>query len=152
MPYEIRKEGSKWCVYNKDTGKSTGCSTSEKMAKKHLAALYANEKSAFAQFSMAIIKASIPDKASRKMKLSMVSSDTGEDSYAERMSLELFNDFSNRIEKSLPVPEPFDSVICEEGWCGGLPYPSISHYKSGAGSNVPGDIDKVYVDGEKLKS
>jgi hypothetical protein len=152
MPYEIRKKGDKWCVHNKDTGESKGCSDSEKMAKKHMDAMYANEKSAYAEFSMSITKASIPDKKSRTMRLSMVTSDTGDDVYEERMSVELYNDFVQRIESNAPVPEPFNDVVCEDGWCGGLPYPSISHYKSGAGNNVPGDVEKVYVDGDKLKS
>lgn len=44
MPYEKRKNGSEWCVYNKNTGEKRGCSDSEEKADKHMAALYANEK------------------------------------------------------------------------------------------------------------
>ena len=106
----------------------------------------------FHSFSMAITKASIPDKANRTMRISLVNSDTGEDVYGERMSVELFEDFVERIEANMPVPEPFDAAVCEDGWCGGLPYLSISHFKSAEGKNVPGDVEKVYVDGEKLKS
>ncbi len=43
MPYDIRKDGDKWCVYDKD-GTNRGCSDSEEMAKSHMAALYAHEK------------------------------------------------------------------------------------------------------------
>src|SRR5678815_2134432 len=44
MPYEIRREGSQYCVYNKDTGKKVpGCSDSQEMAVKHMRALYAVE-------------------------------------------------------------------------------------------------------------
>ena len=154
MPYEIRKEGNKWCVYKKSTEEKRGCSDSEKMAKEHMKALYAHEKSAYAQFSMRIVNAFVPEsgRRDRKMRLNMVTSDTGEDAYEERMSVELYNDFKRRIDENLPVPEPFNEVICEDGWCGGLPYPSISHYRSGAGKNVPGEIEKVYVDGELLKA
>lgn len=42
MPYSIRKQGSKYCVFNKDTGDNKGCSDSREMAMKHMAALYAN--------------------------------------------------------------------------------------------------------------
>lgn len=42
MPYEIRMQGGKHCVYNKDTGESKGCSDSHDMAVKHMRALYAN--------------------------------------------------------------------------------------------------------------
>ena len=128
-----------------------GCSDSEESAKKYMKKLYMEENKSLAQFSMAITKASIPDKTNRTMKLTMVSSDTGEDAYEERMSVELFNDFVESIESEAPVPKPFDEVM-EDGWNGGMPYPSISHYKSGAGKNTPGEIEKVYVDGEMLKS
>lgn len=46
MPYKIQKRGSQWCVVRKDTGESKGCSSSAAEAKKHLAALYANEPKA----------------------------------------------------------------------------------------------------------
>lgn len=42
MPYAMRKKGDQWCVYNKDTGESKGCSDSREMATKHMRALYAN--------------------------------------------------------------------------------------------------------------
>lgn len=40
MPYEIRKKGSKHCVFNKETGESKGCSESYPMAVAHMRALY----------------------------------------------------------------------------------------------------------------
>jgi rubrerythrin len=109
------------------------------------------EKSQLAEFSMTIVKASF-DKTDQKMKFRAVASDTDPDLYNESMSPELFRDFVDRIENETPIPEPFKSVICEEDWCGGLPYPSIAHYKSAGGKNVPGEIDNVYVDGNRLKS
>jgi len=152
MPY-IR-EGK--CVYKKNAdgskGEKAGCSDSVEGAKKHMAALYANENKSYAEFSMVITKASIPDKATRAMRISMVNSDIGEDAYEERMSVDLFRDFVGRIEKNASVPEPFDAVVNEGGWEGGMPYLSISHYKSGNGANVPGEVEKVYVDGDRLKS
>jgi len=152
MPY-IR-EGK--CVYHKNPdgskGKKKGCSGSEEEAKKYMRALYAAENKSMAEFSMAIVKASIPDRKNRTMRLSMVTSDTGEDAYEERMSVELYNDFVQRIESLSPVPEPFNVVLEDGDWKGGMPYPSISHYKSGNGVNVPGEIERVYVDGDKLKA
>jgi hypothetical protein len=69
------------------------------------------------------------------------------------MSLELFADFSKHIENKEPIPEIFRNAICEEDWCGGMPYVSLSHYKSGKNKvNVPGEVSKVYVDGKALKS
>ena len=43
MPYAIRRQGSKWEVYKKDTGKSMGVSTSAHIAIAHMRALYAAE-------------------------------------------------------------------------------------------------------------
>jgi hypothetical protein len=39
MPYELRGK----CVYNKETGKKKGCSSSVKKAKAYMRALYASE-------------------------------------------------------------------------------------------------------------
>jgi len=111
-----------------------------------------SEKSdVLAEFSMAIIKASF-DRASGEMRWRAVASDTDEDLYEEKMSAELFSDFTNRIEANSSVPEAFAPVICEEGWCGGMPYLSISHYRSGGGKNLPGTIAAVYKDGNRLKA
>jgi hypothetical protein len=43
VPYEIRKSGKKYCVYNKQTNDNKGCSDSKKEAVNHMRALYAAE-------------------------------------------------------------------------------------------------------------
>lgn len=43
MPYQIKKQGDKWCVFKKGTGKNEGCSDTESKALAHMRALYANE-------------------------------------------------------------------------------------------------------------
>lgn len=156
MPY-IR-EGK--CVYKKNAdgskGESMGCSESEAKAEAHMRALYANTKdSVFAEFSLAIVKASYntndPD-PNKRMTFRMSSSDTGKDLADEAMSLELFNNFTRRI-RDKDIPEAFKSAICEDAWCGGMPYLSIAHYRAGADAkNVPGEIEEVFVDGDILKS
>lgn len=109
-------------------------------------------KSEFAQFSMSIVRASF-DKENNLMRWRSVNSDTDPDLYEESMSDELFRDFVDRIENNIPVPEPFKSIVCEDSWCGGMPYLSIAHYKSGTNAkNVPGVVESVYVDGKALKS
>lgn len=109
-------------------------------------------KSEFAEFSMAIVKASF-DKENQVMHWRSVNSDTDPDLYEESMSPELFVDFVNRIKDNTPVPAPFDGLVCEDEWCGGMPYLSLAHYKSGTGKkNVPGEPESVYVDGKMLKS
>ena len=107
--------------------------------------------SEFNEISMVITKA-VLDKKSGKMRWSMSASDTGVDSYGDRTTVELFENFVSRIESGQEVPVEFKDAICEEDWCGGLPYVSISHLKSAAGANVPGDVEKVYVDGNVLKA
>lgn len=44
MPYSIRSQGNKKCVYNKDTGKTVpgGCHSTMKKAQAHLGALESN--------------------------------------------------------------------------------------------------------------
>jgi len=43
MPYEIRKVGGKFCVFNQDTGKRRGCSPTRKAAGEFMKACYAHE-------------------------------------------------------------------------------------------------------------
>ncbi len=110
-------------------------------------------KSQLSEFSMSITKASYDTRSGGTMRFRAVASDTEPDLYGESMSPELFQDFTDRIEHNMPVPEEFIAAICEDTWCGGLPYPSISHFRAGpGGSNVPGSLEKVYVDGNRLKS
>jgi hypothetical protein len=102
---------------------------------------------------MVIVKASF-DKQKGVMRWRSVNSDTDDDLYEERMSLELFKDFTDRINNNIEVPDPFKSVVCEaDEWCGGMPYLSIAHFRSGTGKkNVPGQVESVYIDGTLLKS
>lgn len=101
----------------------------------------------FEEFSLRIDRASY-DKASGERRVRAVASDIDEDSRGDSMSLELFNDFIDRIKKNEPVPEEFQS----EFWKGGEPYFSVSHYPDANGKIVPGIIDATYIDGKFLKS
>lgn len=98
-------------------------------------------------FDMKITRASL-DKATGEMRVKAVASDTEDDSYGDNMTLELFEDFVDRIENNEPAPDPFRS----EFWSGGMPYVSISHYDDMEGEAVPGEIKSTYIDGEYLKS
>ena len=166
MPYSTLPEGSEGArifeeIYNKSLKEYNN--DKEKAARTAWAGLkqagYSKDpdsgkwekKSALAELSMTIVKASF-EKSDQTMRFRAVASDTDPDLYGEQMTPELFRDFVDRIENDTPVPEAFKSAICEEDWCGGLPYPSIAHYKSASGHNVPGLIDNVYVDGNRLKS
>lgn len=101
----------------------------------------------FSEFSMRIDRASY-DKATGERRVRIVASDTDEDNRKDSMSLELFNDFIDRIKKNEPVPEEFQSDF----WKGGEPYISVSHYPDANGKTVPGVIDATYIDGNYLKS
>ena len=43
MPYEVKKEGDKHCVYNTDTGEKKACHDTEEEATKQVALLHAVE-------------------------------------------------------------------------------------------------------------
>lgn len=43
MPYVIRKEGDKWCVFNEDTDDKKACHDTEEEAKKQVELLHAVE-------------------------------------------------------------------------------------------------------------
>lgn len=98
------------------------------------------------ELSLYISKASL-NKKTQQMRGVAVASDTDEDSYGDNMSLELYQDFIDRIERGEPAPEKFRSDF----WSGGMPYLSISHYSDQNGEAAPGDIEAIYMDGNRLK-
>ena len=105
------------------------------------------------EMSMRITKASYNKSEKTPMRWAAIDSDIDEDLYQERMSLELYQDFERRIKDNEPVPADFQEAVCEVDWCGGMPYLSIAHYKSGSGKvNVPGEVESVFIDGTRLKS
>lgn len=98
-------------------------------------------------FSMAITKAVQPPDTG-KMLWRAVASDTDPDSYLDEMTLELFSDFVNKIESEVSPYEQY----CSDFWSGGMPYLSVSHYPDMNGKAVPGNVDKVFMDGSRLKA
>ena len=110
------------------------------------------DSGALRSLEMHIHKVSVNKSQSGEMRWSAVASDTELDLYHERMSNELYDDFVKRVETKSQVPSPFDEVLGED-WSGGMPYLSVSHYKSGTESkNVPGMPTKIYRDGAALKA
>jgi len=101
-----------------------------------------------ALFSLAIKKASY-DEETGEMRWKADTSDTELDLYGDKMSLTLYSDFLERIEKNEVPPEEF---VTDKGWNGGMPYMSISHYSDLGGAGIPGPVTDVYVDGKFLKS
>lgn len=99
------------------------------------------------ELSFRIDKASY-DKASGEMRWSSVTSDTAPDSYDERMSGDLYQDFINRIKGNESPPAQY----CSEAWRGGLPYVSVAHYPDLNGKGIAGDSKAIYVDGNMLKA
>lgn len=104
------------------------------------------------ELSMSIVKSTYTKK-DNTMRIRMVASDDGKDWHGERMSVGLFEKFIERIEK-LDVPQWLTPYLEEKsGWSGGMPYLSISHYNSGLeGNNIAGNVEKIYVDGNRLKA
>lgn len=99
------------------------------------------------EFSLYISKASF-DKATGEMRWSATGSDTEKDSYDESMSLELFQDFIQRIQNKEMPPKEYRS----EAWQGGMPYLSVAHYLDLEGKGIAGDISRLYIDGNMLKA
>lgn len=98
------------------------------------------------QFSLHIDKAGF-HKETGEMRFHAVGSDTLVDTYGDNMTAELFSDFLERIESEEAPPEGYGN----EFWNGGIPYVSVSHYPDMNGDAVPGDLQQVYVDGNRLK-
>jgi cation transport regulator ChaB len=99
-------------------------------------------KAEVSNFSMAITRTSY-DKSTDTRRWKAVASDTDNDLYNDSMTLELFNDFMQRIETKEQPPKSFRSDF----WSGGIPYLSISHYPDLSGKGVPGPVDAIYIDG-----
>ena len=97
------------------------------------------------EFSMAITPGA-------PMRWKMLASDTKKDLYDERMTLQLYKSFIDKIEKKVPVPEAFRSLVTSDFWRGGMPYVSVSHYPDLNGAGVPGIPDAIYTDGDCLKA
>lgn len=98
------------------------------------------------ELSLYISKASL-DKKSQQMRGLAVASDIGEDSFGDSMSMELFADFISRIETKESAPE----VYCSDYWSGGMPYLSVAHYSDQNGDGIPGEVESIFVDGNRLK-
>jgi len=94
------------------------------------------------EFSMAITRTSY-DKVSNTRNWFAVASDTEDDLYEDNMTLNLFQDFLERIDNREQPPEAYRSDF----WSGGQPYLSVSHYSDFNGKGVPGPVDSVYIDG-----
>lgn len=98
-------------------------------------------------FYLTITKANY-DKSTGKYKFSAVASDTDYDSYMERMSLALFNDFIARAKRKEAPPEKFRSNF----WSGGNPYLSVAHYFDLEGKGAAGQVTSMAIDGNELKA
>ena len=142
------------CVRKGDTsGALVKCFSTPEEAQAYIDSHLMASDSPVVKFSMSITKASYDKFNPTPRHWSAVDSDIDSDLYDEKMSLELFQDFTSRINNDIPVPEEFKSVICEDTWCGGMPYLSIAHYKSGEDAkNVPGKVEALFIDGTRLKS
>lgn len=98
-------------------------------------------------FDMYISKAS-QDPETGERRWAAVASDTDKDSFDDRMSIDLFEDFIARIENGDPAPEVFAS----EAWNGGMPYLGLAHYLDLDGTAIIGDTHALYIDGNRLKA
>lgn len=103
------------------------------------------------EFSLTIRKATF-DERTGEMRWKADTSDIDADLYDDNMSLELFSDFLERIERAELPPEPIRQHYESKFWKGGMPYLSLSHYADLDGDAVPGVVDAIFVDGRFLKA
>ena len=108
---------------------------------------WVSNKSLITDFSLTITKATY-DKVTGERRWAGTLSDTAKDSYGEKMSLQLFQDFINHITNGDPIPDPFQT----DYYKGGMPYVSLAHYPDLNGKAVLGDTTDLYVDGKQLKA
>lgn len=101
------------------------------------------------EFSLTIRKATT---VNGEMRWRADTSDIDSDLYDDNMSLELFSDFVERINREDLPPEPIREHYVSSYWQGGMPYLSLSHYSDLDGSAVPGVVDSLFVDGKFLKA
>lgn len=93
------------------------------------------------EMSLVITKAQLhPDGT---MKWLAVTSDTDKDSRGESTSVQLFQDWINRVEKSVTVPYlPAPR----------MPFLGLSHYSDLDGLGEAGPTEKMYIDGKKFRA
>jgi len=108
-----------------------------------MGSLYAVSKT----FDMFITKAS-QDPETGERRWAAVASDDDRDSYGDRMTVELFQDFISRIKRNETAPAVFTS----DAWQGGMPYLGLAHYLDLNGEAIVGDPDAIYIDGNRLKA
>ena len=106
-----------------------------------------HKKALLSEFSLRITKASM-DNETGEMRWLAVASDTEPDLANDEMTMELFTNFVDRINKGELVPEEYRSDF----WQGGMPYLSVSHYPDLNGDAVPGNVEDVFIDGKYLKA
>lgn len=149
MPYTLREENNKWCVYNKDTGENKGCSDSKEMAIQHMRALYAHEpgtKSGPLSLQMTITKA---EKTSQGFIRWRARCNTGEvDAQNEKFDgsfwLDLVHNFM-QVQKALSAAEAPPLPV---------PILDVAHYSMFLGSDRmkarAGWPNRLWIDGKAL--
>lgn len=105
------------------------------------------DRTGLVEFDFVITKASF-DPTTGKRRFRAVASDTEKDSYQEKMSLELFNDFIDRAARKEQPPEKYRSNF----WQGGMPYLSVAHYFDLEGKGAAGTVTELFVHDGKLKA
>jgi hypothetical protein len=149
MPYSLREEDGKWCVYNKETGENKGCSDSKEMAVQHMRALYAHEpgtKSGPLSLQMTITKA---EKTSQGFIRWRARCNTGEvDAQNEKFDgsfwLDLVHNFM-QVQKALSAADPPPLPV---------PILDVAHYSMFLGADRmkarAGWPNRLWIDGKAL--
>ena len=129
----------------KDKSDKDACAS--KIAWSQVSKKYGKKEESLAEFSLAI-HAATHNKPAGTLRWKASASDVFDDSLLDNMTAELFDDFTARINSGELAPEEFRSDF----WSGGMPYLSVAHYDDLGGDGVPGEVEKIYMDGNYLKS
>jgi len=154
MPYELRKEDNKWCVYNKDTGENKGCSDSEEKGIAHMRALYVHEKkSGTVCLSMTITKTSRMDSGRTRWR---AKANTGEvDLHGERFDTSFWRDIVDNFYKVKEAIGKSETAANSKGIPLPVPILDLAHYcfyLQDRNKSRAGWIENVWTEGKEFYS
>jgi cation transport regulator ChaB len=129
----------------KDSPDKDACAA--KVAWSQVSKKYGKKESSLTEFSLSVYAAT-HNKPAGTLRWKASASDVFNDLLLDNMTAELFDNFMDRIDANELAPEEFRS----DAWQGGMPYLSVAHYDDLNGDGIPGDVEKIYIDGNYLKA
>jgi len=137
----IKHEGNKYILYTKDGSKKLGSYDSREEAEERESQVNYFKRKALIEVSLTITKADVRPDGSTRWRA--ITSDTNPDNTGEATTLQLFQDWINRVEKGetvdwLPPPR--------------LPFLGISHYPALDGAGEAGITQSMWIRGNRFNA